>query len=404
MGPLGEKTHHPWRAFAVLVIVLSAIYFATAPKRSWSNDPFTNTVLAWSIGARGTVFLHDYSAFLQPEAPRGVASIVPGTKGPAGVVSPGVALHAAPLYAVFRQPLGTVVTVDTNQRPFAYQVPPIWPGALVAALTTAGTVGVLYLIFRRLGGGRPALLGALLFAFGTGAWSVSSQALWRHGPAMLWLALGLLLSQEPRLRSGLWWIPAILTRPQTGVIPFVYFAHRAQRSRDRRWLRPLIVSTAGLLPLVVYNRYVFGTWSPLGGFTPGEYARALDLDLVAWAKSVLLGLVDLRRGLLPISPFLVVLVPGLPCAWRKAPGWVRAAALGGVAHLLVQFYLQDSTGGDRFFGYRYPLETLVAAAPLLLLAYQCGISRSRFRGILFLTACLTAVGLQAIGVANPYSF
>jgi hypothetical protein len=105
-----------------------------------------------------------------------------------------------------------------------------------------------------------------------------------------------------------------------------------------------------------------------------------------------------------ISPFLLVLLPGLPTAWKLAPAAIKGAAMGGGAYLLVQFYLQDSTGGDRFFGYRYPLEALVAAAPLMMISYQHWVRPSRFRTRLLVAGIAIAVVLQAIGVANPHAF
>ncbi|NNC41124.1 MAG: hypothetical protein HKN95_10570, partial [Acidimicrobiia bacterium] len=76
------------------------------------------------------------------------------------------------------------------------------------------------------------------------------------------------------------------------------------------------------------------------------------------------------RGFLLWSPFLLVLIPGLRAAWKAAPAWVRGSALGGLVYLLVQYKANRFSGGGGFFTYRYPLEALTAAAPLLYLSYR----------------------------------
>ena len=41
----------------ILTLALTGVYFATAPKSSWTHDPFTYTVAAWSLGSRGSLVL-----------------------------------------------------------------------------------------------------------------------------------------------------------------------------------------------------------------------------------------------------------------------------------------------------------------------------------------------------------
>ena len=98
------------------------------------------------------------------------------------------------------------------------------------------------------------------------------------------------------------------------------------------------------------------------------------------------------------SPFLILLIPGLPAAWRKAPAWVRGSAIGGVAYLLLQLKANRYSGGDSFWGYRYPLEMLAASAPLLLLAYTEWVRhRSDLLRRVFMYTVVASIVLTATG-------
>lgn len=217
---------------------------------------------------------------------------------------------------------------------------------------------------------------------------------------MLWIALGLVLADSGGVIAGIAWIPTILTRPHTVVIGGILHAY--QGVSDRRWSRalPLIGLVAGAVLLVMVNRQVFGVWSITGGYEKSSEVPLPDTNLLRWLTNSARALIDPQRGLFIYSPFLVVLLPGVGLAWRTAPIWVRGAAVGGIAYLLVQYNIQDFGGGDRFFGYRYPLEALVASCPLLFLAHQQWVLGRPFRERLFSGGVAVAVVLQLIGVVR----
>jgi hypothetical protein len=62
---------------------------------------------------------------------------------------------------------------------------------LAAAFMVALSACILYLVLRRLASGRVSLLLTVIYALGTSSFSVSSQALWQHGPSQLALTIGL---------------------------------------------------------------------------------------------------------------------------------------------------------------------------------------------------------------------
>lgn len=400
-------TYRTSTALLLVTVLLSLVYYATAPLTKSSHDPFSNTLTAWSIGTRGSVVLDEFAFLLGRNEPIALAAIVHGQAGPVSFYPPGAALLAAPLYAVV--PYGNYLVgeaVFPDQSTALYVVPPLGPAAIVAALTTALAALFLYLAFQRLGSRRASVAAAAIFAFGTGAWAVSSQALWQHGPAMMWIAIGVaFVDVEQRRGSDLAWMMAILTRPITGAIVAGLHGYRAWTKRQWRLvLAPWTAAAIGVTLLATFNRYVFGSWSIQGGYGHTSNVRIPNIDLLRWGGNMVGALIDPARGLLTISPFLVILVPGLTGAWKTAPSWVKGAAVGGILYFLVQYNLHDFRGGLRFFGYRYPLEALVAWSPLLFMSYQAWVKGTRHREILFWCGVAIAVSLQAYGVANPYAF
>ena len=77
---------------------------------------------------------------------------------------------------------------------------------------------------------------------------------------------------------------------------------------------------------------------------------------------------------------------------------MRGSAVGGLLYLLLQLKANRYSGGEGFWGYRYPLETLAASAPLLLLSYrewllaQSELMRKAFKALVALSVAMTALG------------
>jgi hypothetical protein len=67
----------------------------------------------------------------------------------------------------------------------------------------------------------------------------------------------------------------------------------------------------------------------------------------------------------------------------------------------VQYKTYPFAGGDRFFGYRYPLEGLMALVPLLFLSYQTWEQRNRLAKWISWAGVAVALGLQAWAVFHP---
>lgn len=362
-------------------------YLVTAAYTHQSIDTVSTYIPAWQLATHGTLTV---DRFADPQLwfVRAHGRLVSNR-------FPGAVLFATPFYLL----------LDHSDRPLPFLA------NLAAATAAAGAVTALFLLLGRLAPRRPALLGALLFAVGSPTWAVSGHALWTHGPAQLALLLALLaLAGDHRLLAGLALGGAVLTRPHLVLVAVGVAAALTWRSRSLRPALPLAAGTGvGVVGLLVYNRLAYGGWTLVGAYSSraaGGGTSTVRSGLggvgpVGFLDNVAGVLVSPGRGVLVLTPFLLLLLPGLPGAWRSAPSWARWAASGGLLYLAAQLWWDDFWGGYGFFSYRVPLETLTLATPLLLLAYQGWTARRAWRRRAFTGLAAVSVGLQAFGVTAP---
>jgi hypothetical protein len=298
---------------------------------------------------------------------------------------PGVMFWAVPFYVA----LGT------------RNSPNIYPGALAAATASAIAVALVFRLVEPLVGRRSAVVAALLFGFGTGTWAVSADQLWTHGPAQLAVLSTLMLARRDRwLLAGIPAGFAILVRPHLGIVAAVLGIVEAVRTR--RW-QPLLISAGalvGIAILLIYNHDVWGHYTIFGGYAYLESAPGHSIG--AFVLNVAGALVSPERGMLVMTPALLLLLPGLRRAWKIAPWWVRSGALAGLAYLLAQLWIIRFSGGSGFYSYRVTLEGLSLASPLLVLAWREWTARTRFRRTAFAALAAASVALQAFGAIIPW--
>jgi hypothetical protein len=240
---------------------------------------------------------------------------------------------------VTRYPLGPVVValpavlaaevlgIDLRGRVAAGRSFAAWESTLASMVVAATTVVLFLVARRRLGRTVPAAALAVVFAFGTSAWSTASRALWQHGPVMLLFSLALLALVDapggprrvesdaadatgtarppvstPRLiAAGACLGAAVWCRP-VGVVALVVFAVGAVL-RYRR--RGLWLAGSGLVPialLAVVGAVAFGDPNPM------RYPQTPRFTLDVVARGLAASLVSPSRGLLVFTP--VVLVAG----------------------------------------------------------------------------------------------
>jgi hypothetical protein len=239
--------------------------------------------------------------------------------------SPGPGVLALPVYAL----------------PVLLGVSDVWAPALektAAAVMTALSVVLLFLALVTLIGGRWALAIALIYAFGTSSWSVSSQALWQHGPSQLFLALLLLCLArgltDPRFLgyAGFAAAGAVVMRPTDVLIAFPVAAGVC-------WLHPraiprfVLYALPPLLGLAVYNLVNLGSLTGgTGTITAPVWSLFAQVPTLRGLAGVL---VSPGRGLFVYSPVLLFSVVGLIWVALRGPALFRPLVAGVALVILV---------------------------------------------------------------------
>ena len=300
------------------------------------------------------------------------------------VVTP---LLVAPLY------LPAVVWLNAH----GWEQPQVdWVAVLmekVSASFLASLASVLmYLVLRRVGS-RWSLPLALVFAFGTNTWMISSQALWQHGTGELLIALALLLVVTPAspVRTALLGSVCVLmaaNRPPDALVAvaiglFVVWTRR----RSALWL--LAGAAIPLAALLYYNLHFIGQIA--GGYALVKPPKSFFQPVWSGVAGLL---ASPTRGLLIFSPFFVFLPVGLIQRLRSPGSKGLAVVLSfAVAAQILLYSLADwragASWGPRWLTDLLPiLLWMLAPAPLVL--------RPLARGLLILLM-VVSVGVQTIG-------
>ena len=217
-----------------------------------------------------------------------------------------------------------------------------WTEHLIASAIVAATVVVMFFVAAEQTSTATAIVVALLFAFGTSAWSTASRSLWQHGPSMFLLAVALLI----QVRGGpLFWVGLLLAadytvRP-TNIIPLAVMGGWALLSAPRKLPQYLLGASLVLLIFAWTNLRIYGAWlTPY--YTPGFYAKN------AYVADALAGnLVSPARGLFVFSPIFLLSIVG-----PAMRAWVRRLTLldAAVAATIVLHWIAIAVSNGNWWG------------------------------------------------------
>ncbi len=364
--------------------------------------------VAWSLLRHGSCDVRYY-----PELKKYVGTIHI-QKQPDGACvpmrTPGSALAAVPLMApvalLHDQPLG-----ETDMQQL---------GKLAAAISIAAAAALFFAVCRTVAPGA-AWPATMLFAFGTCLYSVASQALWTHGPAVFWLCCALYLLTRARsdgqaagvlhwLAAGLTLGLAVYTRPTTA---FFTVATGVALLTRRQWRGAAWLAVGGLLPVAALCWY---NWSHFGHVLLGGY----ESDNWTASPPLWIGLSGLlvapSRGVFVYSPALLLALPG---AWllvgpgcrpgpddRKGPArqagstkdirvLLLAWLISAVVTLLFYARWYDWRGGW-CYGPRFLCETMPVLCLLFAIAYErwpFGWRRWTANGLVILSVLVHFIGV-----------
>ena len=272
----------------------------------------------------------------------------------------------------------------------------------LASLFTAAAVALLFVYCRKTLSLPKAVLLAVLFAFGTSAYSTASRGLWQHGPSMLLFFAALLVYDRlPEYGSpGALILGGIVgfsycIRPSNLLIILGFAALIAIDAR-RRLLPYFAGAAVGVAPLFVYDLLAFGTWS-------NDYYRMAQYYL--WHAPLSLRvygdiLISPSRGLFIFSPFILALLYRVISGrCRRRYPWSRLEILLGLS-CIVWFLgvgrLPEWWGGGSY-GPRLLCELLPCLTVLLIPVVQ-NLSLERSCGARMATAAFILAGAFSVAL------
>lgn len=363
-GPVGPSTLE-----GVLLGAAVALLLMVNVRPIGAGDTRANEYVAASLVQEGDLDLDEY-----PEVDEPFARTVGAHR--LSIYPPLSPVLAAPVFGAAQ----AAFTLDETGSALA--------GKAAASLFSGLAAGAL---FMAVGYRRPrdeAAIAALLFAFGTSVWS-TSQALWQHPAAVLFLCLTLLClvraEHDPAWagRAGLPLALAVAARHADFVLAAVLAASVAVR-----WPRKipsfLLWAAAPVALVLAYNRVYFG--SPFEHGFAGAAGRFTE----PFGPGHLGLLVSPAKGLFVFTPLAALALAGLVRAVRLGERWLPLTLLlAVVGHWLLVGFWGEWHGG-RAWGPRLMTDAL----PLLFLFLPEGMDLAPRLGALL---AAVSVAVQALG-------
>ncbi len=244
-----------------------------------------------------------------------------------------------------------------------------------------------------------AIVFALVYGLGTSSLSISSQALWQHGPSQMMLSLTLFLLvraekiDERHMPFAALALGAAATMRALNLFVALPLGIWLLLRHRRQVLPCLVAFLMPLAPLLVYYLIVFGAPSPT--------FENIEIDLLSWFKQIPLyeglfgSLFGLARGLFVYSPVLLFAVGGVVIAARTRDGLAIAVAAGAVLVMLLV--------GKWFMwwgGHCYGPRLLADIGPLLcFLFYPLAnlLSRRKLAAAAFFSVAVVSIGIHLLG-------
>jgi hypothetical protein len=386
----------------LVLFVLVYVVYNTVSRMTMSGDTNPAAFLPMALILHQTVF---FDAFVGAGLGPNVAYAFPLVNG-----------HYVSLFPIVTPVLITPVYFISYLIYTVFSLPFDSAGIMILAKTSATIIAALSCVFVYLAGKelfpkKIALFTALVYAFATSTWSVSSQALWQHGTVELLLILMIwLIIRNERERSrntiivlGLLSGLFLFNRPPDAVLllPIIGYVIWYERQNLPVYL---ISAAATALPFLVYNFTIFG--NVFGGYKQNLVLFAFSFESLRNFAGLLIAP---NVGLLIFSPVLVLSVFGYLKLSSVQSGRIRRVLLVFGPVILLEILVYSFFGGwDSSVAYSYGQRFLTGLVPVL--AIFTGITLHEFfktgpvtfrtqvvRSLIILLV-VSSVIIQAIGV------
>ncbi|MCL6546338.1 MAG: hypothetical protein K6T61_14010 [Bryobacteraceae bacterium] len=385
------RSTHPRRVALLLLLAAFAVYNANL-QRIASGDTAAASLLPLSLLLDGSLTLDRFYPYVLERSPQHARGFHIKDGHAYSGYPIGAPLLVTPLYI----PWAVAAKLWSWDTPRLAAVAAILE-KLSASVVAALSVALLYLLCLRITAPRFALLAAFAYAFGTSTWSISSQALWQHGPSQLAVIAALYglaaWREQPTARAlllcGLACGVAIAVRPTNLLLlGAVLAAILAAGGLRQLWL--LLAAPAAIAAaLLAYNFYVFGA---LGGGYGGGFTGD------PW--QVLAGLLfSPARGLFVYTPVALFSIAGA-LLWRNS-GRSWSSPLFLTCSLFTAASLAVLSKWPIWWGgHCYGARLLTDVAPCLTLLMIPAVEtawRHLTWKTTFIAALLFSVGIQCVG-------
>jgi len=274
---------------------------------------------------------------------------------------------------------------------------------VAASTVVALAVAFMYMVLRRRCSDRTAVLLTVAFAFATGTWSTSSQALWLHGAAELFLAVALWLITGPLSSARAAFAGAAIALIACNRPPDLFLAASlclpALLWAKDRFVWVIATGAAVCLATLSYNYLTFGSlvgaWHVVGDHI--FFSNSHPLEGIAGL------LFSPARGLFVFSPWLLALPIGI--WWILQSSHQRLLGrclLAGIAVTTASYALTPWHAGDSY-GPRYMIDLIPAIVWLMAPAVDrlMGLRRMAFIGLICFSAWVEYIGaFHYNGISN----
>ncbi|MFA5266962.1 MAG: glycosyltransferase family 39 protein [Methanoregula sp.] len=363
--------------YLVLFILVYLVY-NTVSRMTMSGDTNPAAFLPLALILHQTVF---FDAFIGAGLGPNVAYAFPQVNG-----------HFVSLFPIVTPVLVTPVYFVSYLLYTVFSLPFDSAGIMILAKTSATIIAALSCVFVYLAGKelfskKIALFTALVYAFATSTWSVSSQALWQHGTVELLLILMIWLiirNERERSRNSIIFLGLLsglflFNRPPDAVLllPIIGYVIWYERQNLPAYA---ISAAATALPFLVYNFSIFG--NVFGGYKQNLVLFSFGFESLRNFAGLLIAP---NVGLLIFSPVLVLSVYGyLKLSSVPSERIRRVLIVFGPVILLEILVYSFFAGWDSSVAYSYGQRFLTGLVPVL--------------------AIYTGIALNGLFIADPVTF